>query len=93
MLISERSLSGLDDADREALVSAAERFEAKRWEAAEEDQAANEQKLADSGATIVDISDAQLEAAATKVRDEVWPVILEDIGEEWAREVLDETRQ
>lgn len=93
MLISERSFASLDSAEQDALVSTAEGFEDQRWEVAEKDQAANEQRLADAGATIVDISDAQLEAAAEKARSEVWPEILDDIGEEWGQEILDEIDQ
>lgn len=91
MIISEMSFRDLSAAHQQKLTETAQQFEARRWEAAKADQAANEQKLADYGATIVEISDAQLAAAAEKVRAEVWPVIFQDIGEDWVRGVLSGT--
>lgn len=89
MLINSESLADLDSDDREMLLKSAANFESKRWERAESDQAAYEKKLADYGATIVKLSDEELAASAEKVRAEVWPSILEDIGAEWGQGVLD----
>lgn len=93
MIVNERTFEGLDEANRKALAETAKTFESKRWEAAEEDQAANERKLADAGATIVEIGNDQIQAAAEKVRAEVWPVILKDIGEDWGRDLLAQVEQ
>ena len=90
MIINSGTLADLDAEDREALQKEALAFEAKRWENAEADQAAYEQKLADNGATIVELSNDELAAAAAKVRAEVWPQILEDVGAEWGQNVLDQ---
>lgn len=88
MIINSQTLAELDDKDRQALQQAAASFEAKRWERAQSDQAAYEQKLADNGATIVRLSDAELAAAAEKVRAQVWPQILEDVGADWGQNIL-----
>ena len=58
---------------------------------AEADQAANEQKLVDSGATIVRLSDEQLAANAAKVRANVWPPIVEDVGADWGKAILEQS--
>ena len=90
MIINSETLADLDADERDTLQQAALAFEAKRWERAESDQAAYEQKLADNGATIVRLSDAELAAAAKKVRAEVWPQILEDVGAQWGQGILDQ---
>lgn len=88
MLINSETLADMDSDDREALIKAAKTFEEKRWDRAEADQSDYEQKLAEYGATIVKLSDEELAAAAQKVRAEVWPKILEDIGADWGQGVL-----
>ena len=70
------------------LQDVANQFEDRRWEVAEKDQKANEQRLADYGAKIVPISDEEIEKTAAKVRTVVWPQILEDVGPEWGQNVL-----
>jgi len=90
MIISNQSLAELDAEDQEALRTAAAEFEAKRWTVAEEDQRKWEQRLAgELGAKVVELSDAEREAMAAKVRSEVWPVVLEDVGAEWGQDILD----
>lgn len=90
MIISDRSLSGLSEEDQKALAEQASEFEATRWDVAREDQAANEERLAEAGATVATLSEEDLTAMAEKVRAEVWPAILEDIGAEWGQSILDE---
>lgn len=89
MIISNESLAGLDAEDQAALRKTATDFEARRWTVAEADQAKNEQKLADLGATIVKLTDDKLAAMAAKVRRDVWPEILKDVGEDWGKAILD----
>ena len=89
MIINSERYADLDADDRQALQQAAVKFETARWQRAESDQSAYEQKLADNGATIVSLTDDQLAAAAKKVRKDVWPQILEDVGQEWGQAVLD----
>ncbi|MES0824978.1 TRAP transporter substrate-binding protein DctP [Ruegeria sp. SCP11] len=93
MIISNESLANLDAEDQDALKAAAAEFEATRWTVAEADQKANEQKLADLGATIVSLSDAELAAMSAKVQAEVWPVVLEDVGVEWGQAILDKVSE
>lgn len=89
MIINAESLADLDKEDQAALKKAAAEFEQKRWTTAEADQAKNEQKLADYGANVIELSDEELSAAAQKVRAEVWPQILKDVGEDWGQQILD----
>ncbi|MGB0466722.1 MAG: TRAP transporter substrate-binding protein DctP [Pontibacterium sp.] len=90
MIINSETLADLDADDRATLQKSAVAFEAKRWTKAESDQSAYEQKLADHGATIVKLSNEELAAAAKKVRKDVWPQILNDVGVEWGQGVLDQ---
>ena len=91
MIISNESLAELDADDQAALKAEAEAFEATRWAVAEADQGKNEQRLADDlGTTVVELSDDQLAAMAAKVRADVWPVVLEDVGVEWGQGILDQ---
>lgn len=90
MIISNESLASLSEADRTALTEQAAAFEATRWTVAEADQAANEQKLvSELGTTLAQLSDADLAAMSAKVRAEVWPAVLEDVGAEWGQAILD----
>lgn len=89
MIINAETFADLDTEDREALQKEAIAFETQRWTRAESDQAAYEQKLADNGATIVRLNDAELAQAAQKVRSDVWPQILNDVGAEWGQGILD----
>ncbi len=58
---------------------------------AEADQGKWEQRLADElGTNVVELSDAQLAAMAEKVRADVWPEVLQDVGAEWGQSILDE---
>lgn len=93
LIINSGTFAELDKEDQEALVKAAKTFEEKRWTKAEADQKDFEKKLADYGATIVELSDEQLAAAAKKVRAEVWPQILEDVGKDWGQGILDKITQ
>lgn len=91
MIISNESMAGLDAEDQAALKEAAAAFEAQRWTVAEADQGKWEQRLADeAGAQVVALSEAQLAAMAAKVRAEVWPEVLEDVGAEWGQGILDQ---
>jgi TRAP-type C4-dicarboxylate transport system substrate-binding protein len=90
MIISNESLNSLSSEDQAALKKQAEEFEAKRWVVAEEDQHKWEKKLADElGTNVVELTDDQLAAMAAKVRKDVWPEVLKDVGEEWGQAILD----
>ncbi|KZM41038.1 C4-dicarboxylate ABC transporter [Marinomonas sp. SBI22] len=90
LIINKDVFSDLKEAQQTKLISAAEKFELTRWQNARGDQAKNEQLLADAGAKIIPVSNAQIDAHAKIVRDQVWPEIIDDIGSDWAQGVLDE---
>lgn len=93
MIISTEVFEGLNPDVQAAMQRVATEFETMRWTVAEQDQAKNEQRLADElGTTVVALSDEQLSAMAEKVRETVWPEVLKDIGEDWARSVLETAR-
>jgi hypothetical protein len=71
------------------LETVANQFEMRRWESAKADQAANEKRLADYGAKMVKISNAEIAATAQKIQKAVWPSVLDDVGAEWGQSVLD----
>lgn len=89
LLMNAEKHKGLNAADRTALDKAAADFESTRWSKAEADQADNEKKLEQAGAKIVRLSQAELAAHAAKVRKTVWPEIMKDVGEAFAKPILD----
>lgn len=94
VMVSNSTLADLSDEENAALIAAAKTFEEKRWGVAEEEQAKNEQRLADElGTKIVDLSDEQLAAMADKVHKDVWPEVLKDIGVEWGQSILDKVNE
>lgn len=88
LLINEERFNDLKADQQQAVAQAALQFESHRWENAEKDQAANEQRLVDAGATIVKVTPEQLAVTAAKVKQNVWPEIVNDIGNEWADKIL-----
>lgn len=88
LIMNAELYNDLDDSQKALVDKAAKDFEQRRWARAESDQAANEQRLADYGAKIISVSTEDIEANAAKVREQVWPVILSDVGEDWGRNVL-----
>ena len=88
-IMNKEAYDDLSPKLKDELMQVAAKFEQRRWESAEADQKANEQRLADFGAKIVDISDDEIAITAKKIQAEVWPVILKDVGEEWGQGVLD----
>lgn len=89
LIINAGTFADLGDAEKAALEKVSAEFESRRWSAAEADQAANEQRLVAAGATIVPVSKAHIDAAADKIRANVWPVIVDDVGKAWGQPVLD----
>jgi len=90
LIVNERMYNGLDSEAQKSLDKVAAKFEERRWEKAESHQTANEKKLAEAGAEIVELSQDQIDAYAKTAREEVWPVILEDVGKEWGQNVIDQ---
>lgn len=89
LLINGEKLNDMDKAERAQLEKLAAQFEDARWGAAEADQAANEKKLQEAGAQIVPVSAEALAANARNARAQVWPEIIKDMGERWARPIID----
>lgn len=88
LVINQERFNDLSESQQQALSKVALEFENRRWVSAQKDQAANEQRLADAGAKIVDVSAEQIEATAQKIREKVWPEIIDDLGHDWASNVL-----
>ena len=86
--INAERYADLDDDERAALDKAAQDFEKRRWETAQAEQASYEQRLADAGATIVEVTDANIDAYADVAREQIWPEIMKDIGQDWAEQAL-----
>jgi hypothetical protein len=42
------------------------------------------------GTTVAALTDEDLAAMSAKVRAEVWPQVLEDVGAEWGQAILDQ---
>lgn len=90
LLMNAEKYAELDDATRTTLDQVSAKFETERWSKAEADQTENEKKLAEAGAELVRLSAEALAAHAQKVRTEVWPEIIKDVGEDFAKPILDE---
>ncbi|MGB0848055.1 MAG: TRAP transporter substrate-binding protein DctP [Thiolinea sp.] len=89
LIVNTETFEGLDKEDQEAFIKVADEFSKSRWEKAEKDQGEFEQKLVENGAKLVELSDDELAAIADKVRADVWPEILEDVGKDWGQAILD----
>jgi|SRR5690625_4161967 len=89
LLINQDTFNGLEEDEQKALLEAASNFENNRWENVESEQTRNENRLADAGAELIDVSDEDLEKAAADAREHVWPEIMKDMGEDWAKSVLE----
>lgn len=89
LIINQETFDNLDPELKKQLEDVAAQFESRRWDSAKADQAANEKRLEEYGAKIVDISDEEIAATAQKIRTAVWPAVLEDVGAEWGQSVLD----
>jgi TRAP-type C4-dicarboxylate transport system substrate-binding protein len=89
LIINKEIFADLNKKEQDALMTAAAKFEAARWKTAETDQKRNEQLLVKAGATIEPVTDQEIEETAKIVREKVWPVVIKDIGADWANSVLD----
>ncbi|MGB5855390.1 MAG: TRAP transporter substrate-binding protein DctP [Oceanisphaera sp.] len=76
--INAERYADLDDDERAALDQAAQAFEERRWEKAQAEQTSYEQRLADAGATIVEVTDANIDAYADVAREQIWPEIMHE---------------
>lgn len=82
-IINMDKFNSLTANQQEALNTAAKHMEEKRWEVAESETSEYEQKLVDEyNVSIVEFTDEQLAAFASKIRANVWPIVREDFGGE-----------
>ncbi len=88
LLINKELYDDLGADKKTRLNKVAQQFEDRRWKSAEADQSANEQRLADYGAKIIRLSDAQIAVAADMAHKKIWPEILDDVGRKWGEKVL-----
>lgn len=81
-LISDDSLAKLSEEDQKILQDAVQEISAKRWvEVKEADEAALEE-LRSAGVNVVTFDDATLEKLASTARNDVWPKISAELGDE-----------
>ncbi len=93
LYMNMETFNKLPDDLKKVVLDAAAEFEARRMVQAEKDQAANEKRLEDYGVKVVTLSNEELAAIGKKVRAEVWPEMEKDLGEEWAKSILDKVVQ
>ena len=93
LIINKETYDELKPELKKQLDDVAKQFEERRWDSAKADQAYNENLLADYGAKIVEISDEQIASIAKKVHAEVWPTVLEDVGMDWGKGVVDSIKE
>ncbi|MDD5833468.1 MAG: TRAP transporter substrate-binding protein DctP [Clostridiales bacterium] len=75
--------NSLSPKQQEAIMTAGAHMEANRWEVAPGETAVYEQKMHDEfGTEIIEFTDEELAAFASKIRANVWPLIREDFGGE-----------
>jgi TRAP-type C4-dicarboxylate transport system substrate-binding protein len=72
----------LSEADQQALVEAAQEVTKARFAEVEKADQAFLQEMRDAGIEVVDLDEATLEEFARVTRDEVWPEIEGEVGEE-----------
>ncbi len=92
LMINTETFKDLSTNDQAAMKTAAKHFEEHRWEAARKDQKKNEQLLVSAGATIIKVTPEQLQETAKKIREIVWPEIIDDMGTDWATPILDQIK-
>jgi TRAP-type C4-dicarboxylate transport system substrate-binding protein len=90
MYVNKDAFERLSPEQQEALTGAAKAMEEKRFIDAEAQEKEFEDLLAEAGATIVEFSEEDLAAFAQKVREEVWPLVKGDYGEELFERVISE---
>ncbi|WP_148255537.1 TRAP transporter substrate-binding protein DctP [Aidingimonas lacisalsi] len=90
LLINDDTFEGLNKQAQSSLLDAAKSFESQRWEEAESSQELYEKRLEEAGTVVVDASDELLEASAKAAKNDVWPEIISDMGEDWATPILEE---
>lgn len=89
LYMSEDVWNGLSQEEKDIVQNAATNLTNGRWERAEAEEQKALEKLEEAGIEVVDISDEQVEAMAAKARENVWPKIKGDYGEELFDEIVE----
>ena len=71
----------LSDAEQTVLLTTAREMEERRYAVAEKEEETSLQKLSDQGTTIISFSDDQMVKIRKHVRQKVWPIMKEEIGD------------
>jgi len=79
---SQRTLDKLNDEQKAALQAALTKASDDFFAYNRENDAAFEAKLVESGYTILKYSDEEQAAVAAKVREEIWPMMVDSVGQE-----------
>jgi TRAP-type C4-dicarboxylate transport system substrate-binding protein len=75
--------NGLSEQNRTIIADACQEMEKSRYAVAEADEIASIEKLKDSGVEVVEFNDAERSAMRAKVRKNVWPLMKQQIGEDF----------
>jgi TRAP-type C4-dicarboxylate transport system substrate-binding protein len=78
--INRELFASLSSGDQAILIDAARRQADAYWEIAKEEDERYRKMLRDYGLKVIMLTDAELEACATKVRAEVWPALESVVG-------------
>ena len=75
--------NGLSEKARRTIADACQEMEKSRYAVAEADEIASIEKLKDSGVEVIEFTDAERSAMRAKVRENVWPLMRQQIGEDF----------
>lgn len=84
--------NSLSEEDQQLIQKLGLELEEKRFAVAEEDEKYNLQRLRDYGIEVITFTDEELGRFAKKAREDIWPLLKEDIGPELVNEILAETK-
>jgi len=75
--------NGLSEQNRTIIADACQGMEKSRYAVAEADEIASIEKLKNSGVEVVEFNDPERSAMRAKVRKNVWPLMKQQIGEDF----------
>lgn len=82
LVMNRARFDGLSEEDRQAILAAANDFTRERFVEVRETDAQYLETMREAGIDVVTFDDEQLQAFARVAREEVWPEISEEVGEE-----------
>lgn len=89
IMINSDAWNSISPEDQAVVSDAAKKLEAKRWVDAPKDMAYWEQELRDQGIKVYELTDEQLDAFQTRIREYVIPKLRNDLGAEFIDEVVE----